>query len=465
MSLHLTISPHGIPFLEQTEEQSSPGMPDAAIVRLRSAFAEGGAPALLHLGTVELQTPLPPDLSFLRDFSREYLTRLCHTPGLDGAQTGTAIEPPPREELAFRVLQAPPMRGLEYLNADLLLQWWTDLDALVRAEIQSHAGGPAAWLREKNPLWRMVGRVTFHLAENKRDPENPFAFMATYSSRLSAQGKVQHLPLGKALQEYAGAKNKQALLSLLTPIHKSAEKSALAKELVDSGDAFHPLAWTPSDAFRFLRDIPIFEESGVIVRVPDWWKANRPPRPQVSVTVGRERKNRLGADALLDFSVGVTLEGERLTAEEIRQLLSTEGGLVSLKGRWIEIDREKLAQAMKHWKEVEQQVSDGISFLQGMRLLSGVPLNGDAAASGWVRRSPNSAALIPHPRRNPGNFMPSCARISASACTGCGFSCGWALERASPTTWGWARPSRCSPCCCTFARIAPPRESPSLPAC
>ena len=33
----------------------------------------------------------------------------------------------------------------------------------------AHPGGAQAYLREKNPLWRLVGRVTFHLAENKRD--------------------------------------------------------------------------------------------------------------------------------------------------------------------------------------------------------------------------------------------------------------------------------------------------------
>jgi len=33
--------------------------------------------------------------------------------------------------------------------------------------------------------------------------------------RLSAQAKAQHLPLGKALQEYAGVKNRERPLSLL----------------------------------------------------------------------------------------------------------------------------------------------------------------------------------------------------------------------------------------------------------
>ena len=63
------------------------------------------------------------------------------------------------------------MRGLEYLNAECLAAWWTDLDELVRGEIRTSGLGAQEFLHELNPLWRTVGRVTFHLAESKRDPE------------------------------------------------------------------------------------------------------------------------------------------------------------------------------------------------------------------------------------------------------------------------------------------------------
>ena len=37
--------------------------------------------------------------------------------------------------------------------------------------------------------------------------------MATYTTRLSAQAKAQHLPLGQALREYAGAADRQQAAS------------------------------------------------------------------------------------------------------------------------------------------------------------------------------------------------------------------------------------------------------------
>jgi non-specific serine/threonine protein kinase len=184
---------------------------------------------ILHLSTAELQTNLPGDLSFARDFGRTYLTQLCHTPEIAGQAEFPPASPPTEGDLAAMVLSARPMRGLEYLNANLLREWWADLDSLVRKEVRASGHGVQEYLRKLNPLWRAVGRVSFHLAENKRDADYPFAFLATYSSRLSAQGRAQHLPLGRALQEYAGSKNRAALLSLLQPIHRAADTNHMGK--------------------------------------------------------------------------------------------------------------------------------------------------------------------------------------------------------------------------------------------
>src|SRR4029434_5180834 len=94
----------------------------------------------------------------------------------------------------------------------------------------------------------------FNVAENRKDAEAPFAFLATYTTRLSTQAKAQHLPLGQALREYAGSANKDRLLSLLLPVQRAAESCAWLRQMVDAGEIFHPLRWTPADAFRLLGD-------------------------------------------------------------------------------------------------------------------------------------------------------------------------------------------------------------------
>ncbi len=375
----VVLTPHGLLLIEPAAGPSPWGEP-AAGARVAKAFAKSAAGGLLHLATRELNALLPPAAGWWREVGRRYLTQLCHTPDLEQARAIAPLPAPAEAELEAMASSAPPMRGGEYLSAELLETLWRQLDESVRARIAEHPQGAAAWLKECHPLWRMVGRVTFHLAENKKHPTHPFAFMASYASRISSQSRVQHLPLGRALQQYAGAKNKTALLSLLSPIQKAAGKSEVIREMVDSGRIFKPLPWSPAEAYRFLKTVPLCEESGVIVRLPDWWKGGRPPRPQVSVRIGQNRAAGLGAKTLLDFSAQATLDGEPLTDAEWQGLLDATSGLALVRGKWVEVDAEKLQQALAHWKKAEKMArQDGLTFFEGMRLISGFQ-PGQAAA-------------------------------------------------------------------------------------
>jgi hypothetical protein len=381
MDITLSLSPHGR-LLTVPSSLAQPSLDHPWSERVQQAFAQSQAKGLLHLATRELQSALEPEFAFAREFAIRYLTRLCHTPEIANTAGVPPVPVPEQGELATLVLSAPPMPGLEYLNADSLSDWWTELDSLVRQSAKESGLGIQDFLRELNPVWRTVGRVTFHLAENKRDPEYPFAFLATYANRLSVHGKVQHLPLGRALHEYAGARNRAALLTLLQPVQQAGERSPWVKKLADSSEIYQPLAWTPQEAYLFLQSIPALEESGLIVHVPDWWKAAHPPRPVVSVKIGESTKGKLGKDALLKFSIATVLDGETLGEEELQQILGSSGGLVLLRGKWVEVDRDKLAEALKHWKQVESQTrGGGLTFFEGMRLLSGVSLGAGATAA------------------------------------------------------------------------------------
>ena len=373
--LGLTPGGHLAPVHVPAESGQAAPPEDAQAARLREAFQKSTSEGLLRLAQGEAAT-LAVAAAYWRDFAGRYLTALCHIPETADAVPGSL---PPPDDLAALADSAPPMRGGEYLSAEVLRRLWTDLDGAVRAEVGATEGGLSAWLKKQSPLWHRVGRVCFHLAENKRDPECPFAFLATYAPRLLDGRRVQYQPLGRALEEYAGDKNRPALVRLLAPVQRAAERLEWVKPLVDSGDVFHPLRWTPPEAWRFLRDAAALEESGVLVRMPDWW-AKRPPRVQVSVSIGGRAKTALNADALLDFHVDLALDGETLSEDEWRDLLAGDDGLAFLKGRWVEVDREKLASALDHFKRVQRQAGDGVSFLEGMRLLAGAPIEAGEAA-------------------------------------------------------------------------------------
>lgn len=218
------------------------------------------------------------------------------------------------------------------------------------------------------------GRVCFNLAEIKGNETHPFAFLATYTKSLIADGKIQHALLSKIFQNQSEDNNRQFLLSLLIPLQKAARESSFLKDLMESNKIFHPQAWTPKEAYQFLKDIPIFEKFGLMVRLPDW-KSKKPLRPMVSVKMGDKTPSQVGLDSLLSFDVNVSLDGEELTEEEWHKLTQSTEGLVLIRGTWVEVDADKLQEVLGHWQEVKQEMQNGISFSNAMRILYGMHPN------------------------------------------------------------------------------------------
>ncbi len=325
---------------------------------------------LFTLAARRNSTGLSPSLQYWRNFARQYMSERCLMPRV-GPQRPEPVKPFTDIETMPLLMGAPPMRGAEYLSGPVLQRIRSLLDTWVCEQIQS-LGGLDVLLAKSAPQWHQVGRVCFHLAENKGDPDYPFAFMASYAPELSEQGRIRYQPLGHALAEYAGLRNRQALIRLLSPVQLAAESSPVIQDLVDSGDIYHPLAWSPAEAYEFLKDAPCYEQCGLVVRLPDWWKKRS--RPQAQITIGESRKKNFNADTLLDFSLHIALGGERLSKTELEKLMSANDGLVFMKGQWVEVDQEKLKQALAHWEMVEADMANGgLSFAQGMRLLAGAP--------------------------------------------------------------------------------------------
>jgi non-specific serine/threonine protein kinase len=374
----LALTPHG-------RLHADPAPPDESVLAgdlastLTSAFGRGPGQGLLELGGVDPSTAVPASVGWARELSHLFFSQLCAVADLDARREKLEL-PPPAESLGELASRPPPMTGAEYLSTAVLSALWNDLLTAFREEIRAYTGPAEQWLHEKNPIWNVVGRVCFHLAENKNDPKRPFGFLATYAVGFAAGGRVQYRPLGAALQEYAGAGKKEGLLTLLLPVERAAEKSAFIKELVEQKRIFQPQAWTANEAHRFLLSLAACESAGVVVRVPDWWKRRSPPRVGVQVSVGGRTPSAVGVAALVDFKVGLAVDGEPVTAEEWARLRSATAGLVQLRGKWVEVDPEKLDQILAHWEDAKSAHRNGIAFHEAMRMLSGVQLNGDSPA-------------------------------------------------------------------------------------
>lgn len=369
------LTPQG--HLRLAPDSDAPPLPIVLHDRLAAAFAVDTGHGLLQLGASEVGCALPPALAWWRDFAVRYMTALCATP--EGGEIDVAV--PDEAVLWASMVDLPPMTGWEYLTANMLVALWTELDAALRADLAASKLTLQEFIKARYPAWNLVGRVHFNLAENRRDAEAPFAFLATYTSRLSAHGKAQHLPLSQALAEFSDGKSKAQLLSLLLPVQRAAEQCEWLREMVDASEIYHPLRWMPEDALRFLTDIPKLEASGIVVRMPGNWQAGRPARPLVKASVGARPPSLLGMDALLDFSMEVTLDGERLSAADIKALMQGMDGLQMIRGRWVEVDRKKLGHLLERFQAIEQAaVNNGLPFAEAMRLMAGASLDDTALA-------------------------------------------------------------------------------------
>ena len=378
------LSPHGALHLKPSDEAEA--LDAQRESRIETAFARGAGHGLLQLGAEEVGRALPPLLAYWRDLGTRYITALCALPGLNEASAKPAVAAPGEGELDTLAAAVPPMTGAEYLTPAVLAELWRQIDAACDVELAAAKLSVQEFLKSRNPAWHLVGRVHFNLAENRSDEEAPFAFLATYTPKLSAQAKAQHLPLGKALAEYAGAKNRERLLSLLLPVQRAAEQCSWLKAMVDRGEIYHPLRWTAQRALQLLKDAALLEAAGVVLRMPASWRMNRPARPQVKATVGAKAPSRLGLDGLLDFRVDVTLDGETLSAAEIKRLLAQSEGLALVRGKWVEIDHERLRRTLDQFQAVERRAeTEGLSFGEAMRLASGA---GIANGAGGVEVDP-----------------------------------------------------------------------------
>jgi len=315
---------------------------------------------LYNLGFKQFPLDFSTSLDYFLRFSRCFVRELLKTAELETLGQDAVISLPPGLVNDF-ISACPMMAGAEYVTAGMLEELWQGFNETFSRDIKTFKGRVSDYFREKNPDLHPAGRVFFHLVENK-NPGLPFAFMATYSAGMGANGKPKHLPLKHAIETH----DDDDLLTLLSTVYKAAEKSRIIADLIDSGELFHPLAWDGDEAFRFLKEIPDYEACGVLCRIPDWWKQSA-ATPRVNISMGDNKPTMAGLNALLDFNVSVELGGLALSRQEVEAILEQTEGLAFIKNKWVAVDPEKLKQALKAWDRIEDLAAPGMTLGTAMR--------------------------------------------------------------------------------------------------
>lgn len=338
------------------QEQLSP-----ADQKLLGHFEQDRYGALYQMGLEEKASDLSPSSAFLYQVSDAFFKTLTSLPELEISREETKAVL--SEDTAAQLIQAVPfVIGAEYITEKWLAAVFQKLNDIFSGEIRDYDGTVEMYLTEKNQHLHVPERIFFHLVENKED-EFPFAFLATYATR-GTDGKVRHVPLKYALTEYKNEREK--LLTLLACLNRAAEVSELISGFVENGEMFHPLRLTAAEAYTFLKEIEAIESTGILCRIPNWWK-KKAAMVSMSVSLGDEKPSMLGFGTLLSMQPKLMVDGVALTKRDIEMLLAQTDGLAFLKGKWIEVDHERLKKLLEEMEDVPES----LTLMEALRLEMG----------------------------------------------------------------------------------------------
>ena len=122
MTLVPVLTPRGLLILREAE--AAPGLEPEEHPRLAEAFLRGPGHGLLRLGADEVETTLPPVLSYWREFGARYVTALCTVSDIGERSTKPPVTVPADGEFDRMAAAVPPMMGGEYLTTDVLADLW-----------------------------------------------------------------------------------------------------------------------------------------------------------------------------------------------------------------------------------------------------------------------------------------------------------------------------------------------------
>ena len=362
--LHAYISPeHTIQFewesITGKISQSTKNLQDELI----SAYTHNKDEWLLRLGLCDSDIVLSSSLEYIREISQTFTQKLLKTSDIENIRESIDISFSDNEILSL-LDHVPMIPGSEYINRDFIEKIRLRLQTFFTDSITNYKGKVESFIQTFRSDINLIGRIYFHLVENNQELA-PFAFLVTYSTRLNTQGKSRHLPLKYALEEYGDDQKK--LMDLLSTVYRASEKSLLVNEMIETGELFHPLAWSSKEAYTFLKEIPLYEESGILCRIPNWWKT-KGASSVLSISFGDKKPSILGMDAILNFNASIFIGGIELSPNEAKQLLSESEGLAFIKNKWIPVDHEKLKQTLAAYEKANELMKDGLTIREAMQL-------------------------------------------------------------------------------------------------
>ncbi|MEO1816747.1 MAG: DEAD/DEAH box helicase [Acetobacterium sp.] len=347
---------------------------------------------LFYFGFLSNLDFLSPTMAFIHRISVEFLQKIAKQPDLEFSRENVELSLTSDEIEDIRKI-IPFGNGMAHVNEGWIIGIWERLTHVYGEAIKAYPGTVAAFLTEHHAGINVAGRIFFHLVENSEDERYPFAFLATYSTKPEDGKKAVHTPLKNALREYQN--QPEMLIQLLSTVSRVAGVSGFISDLMESGELFLPLKLTARDATVFLTEIPLYEEAGIMCRIPNWWR-KQTNQLRLNLTVGEKEPAKVGMDAILSFKANLLFGDSAISKAEVQALLAETQGLALIKGKWVEINHDQLQAALAALSKAEALADQQeLTLAQAMRLelgseeLMGIPTTGmeiHVSTGDWLRQ-------------------------------------------------------------------------------
>jgi len=320
-------------------------------------------------------------LSFLRDSSLKFrgpIFRFFHQIAETFMQTVCTHAEFDDKTLPLRLDQAkewalscPPIKGSEFADEHFFTTLWQKTSVAFWRECGMRP--IRDFLADQYPPWADAGRIYLHIAENQTVEGKPFTILLTYSVRDSEKIRIQHRPIGLALSDASKTNDSKLVESLLRVLSKAAISSTEFARLQVSRSIYRPFHLSAAEAFQLVGQFPLLESAGILCKVPAYWNGKKPEALRVNITFkSSSKRSEMSVHSILGFDVGVALGDQNLTDQEIVQLLQSNDQYQCLRGRWIEVNSERIGKLLEHWRRASEfAAGGGLSFGQAMRWTSG----------------------------------------------------------------------------------------------
>ena len=255
--LSLRVTPHGHLVCEPAGTTLE--MDKVVAARVSEAFGQGSGYGLLQLGAGEVGQALPPVFIWWRGFATRYVAALCQrgtgmTTGGSATEAIPDVAAPSEAELAELVLTAPMMAGAEYLSPDVLRALWAGMAQAVAASLAAAGTDLQSFLkaRTRPGTWSAACISIWRKTAATRTRPSP-SWRPTRRGSRPRQGTASAAGRGAA-RIRRSANRRQTALAAPAGAARRRDTVLGCKPMVDAGEIFHPLRWTPAGGVALLPD-------------------------------------------------------------------------------------------------------------------------------------------------------------------------------------------------------------------